>query len=299
MKPIMIIPPASSRWPAVQRLFSRLSPTALDDLERRVQGAIPQAQDAFAMTLNGADCVAAALVCKRFGVGVLGNVFTRRDHRRRGLALKCVEAAAGWFDMNGGRRLYLACAAEQADLFVRAGFRETRRVDRGPLSEITMCRDHSETAAPSSAPTAQNTPNDPVPTDVSADVIVQAAESDLRIRDITRADWPAMVGLLHEGPGADPRVPIAESAVSAEHTMLELLDQQDRNETKLIGAWRDESLAALATLATPPDAKRTFAAIMPHDAQPRVLRDAVLREADDKTYERVEFPMDALRTKTK
>jgi hypothetical protein len=118
---------------------------------------------------------------------------------------------------------------------------------------------------------------------------------DTVVRDVTRADWPAMVTLLQYSPGPDPRVPLDESAVTAEVFTLDLIDHTERGACALKGAFRGARLVGLATVAIDRSGERTYGMLIPHSAPPPELRAAVLEFAQSKGYAHVDFPMEALR----
>ncbi len=273
MKPLLVMAPAPARWPALADLYRHKGQPWLADIEARVSRGVLGAQDAFAIIPDGGHVLAGAALSKRGPIGVLGHVYTRPEHRRRGFARNVVETLLTWFDMVGGRWLYLGTTAElDASLYAKFGFTPLHRVAWTPFDRITMQR------------VRPGTPPDPL-----AD-----ATGTVRVRPLTRADWPTMVALLQHRPGPDPRLPIAESAVSAELFTLDLIGHQERGAAQLRGAFFGDRLLGLGTLATERPGPRTYAMLVPHQDAPPALRTALLELARERGYEQVDFPMDAL-----
>ena len=273
MKPLLIIPPAPARWQSLQGLLGHKGPLWLEDIQKRLHDGVAESRDAFAVVANGGQTLAHACINGREGVGVLGHMFTRADHRGRGLARKVLTTLLSWFDMSGGQWLFLGCHAELLELYGRFGFEPLHRVTRAPIDEVTMCR-RSKGAAGVGP--------------------LYGAAGPVIVRDVTRADWPLLVALQQYQPGFDPRIAADESAVAAEFSMLELLHQQEAGQTLLLAAWQGPRIAALATLATQHPGPRTYAALLPHNGAPAELRETLLKEARTRGYPQVEFPMEAL-----
>ncbi len=273
MKPLLIIPPAPTRWPALRELLGHKGPLWLEDIEKRLCEGVVGGQDALAIFVNGGEVLANVCINRQGGIGVLGHTFTRRDHRRRGLATKLLRTALEWFDMTGGKWLYLGCHAELVELYAKCGFKVAHRVTREPIDDVMMMRKAAG---------------------VAGDTPLPDGNGDVEIRDVTRADWPLIVALLQDRPGADPRVPLAESAVTAELTGLELLSQQEQGKCHLLAATRAGQITGLASMATAHGTPNTYAMILPHDQAPPRLREAVIADAKARNYVKVEFPMEAL-----
>ena len=272
MRPLLILPPAPARWSAFQNLLAHQGPLWLRDAELRFAGNIESSSDAYAVVVNGGHMLACAGINARDGVGVLGHLFTRPEHRMRGMARKVITTLLSWFDMTGGRRLYVGCHAELMELFAKFGFEVLHRNQQEPINDVTMWR------------RAKDVGDSPMPEDVR----------QVRVRDVTRADWPQMVALLQHCSAADPRVTLQESAVSAELACLELLTQQDDGKCRLMAAWHESGLIGLGSFATEKADDRTYAMIMPHDRPLPTLREALVAEAKAKGYAKVEFPMESL-----
>lgn len=273
MKPLLVIPPAPSRWPALRDLLADRGPAWLGDLERRFVPGVPDAHDAYAVIPSGGQFLACAGINRRGDVGLLSPVFTRPDHRRRGYARQVTETVLSWFDMTGGKWLYLSTTAELDEgLYWKFGFTEMHRATWTPFDRLTMLR------------IGQGITTTPF------DGLSDPAE----IRDVARADWPALVALLQYRAGPDPRVPLSESAVSAEEFTLDLLAHLDRRACLLKGAFRGSRLIGLGSLATDQSAARTYAMIMPHAEAPAELRTALVEAGAARNYTQVDFPMETL-----
>jgi len=273
MKPLLIIPPAPARWPGLRELPIHDHPLWWDDLQKRFAEGLPGTQDAFALIVDGGLVLACAGLCKRHDLGVLSRVFTRPEHRRRGFCRMLLEALIGWFDMSGGKWLYATTTADLAEVcFRKLSFHTIRRAPRTPHDAVVLLR------------AVAGVPVDPLST----------ARGNVAIHDVARANWPTVATLLFNRPGPDPRVPLDESAVQAELTALELLDQQEKGVCQLKAAFHGPRLVALASLATNVTGDRTYAMITPHQDAPAALREAVVALARAKGYQHVDFPMEAL-----
>jgi GNAT superfamily N-acetyltransferase len=274
MRPLLVIPPAPARWPALEDLLRHKGQPWLTDMARRFVPGVPGAQDAYGLIQSGGQFFASVCINKCGEVGVLGHCYTRPEHRRQGYARRLVETVVSWFDMTGGKWLFLGTTAELDEGFYRKfGFLPLRRMAWAPHDHVTMWRPGRGAAA------------DPF-TGLAGDTVV---------RDVTRADWPAMVTLLQYSPGPDPRVPLDESAVTAEVFTLDLIDHTERGACALKGAFRGARLVGLATVAIDRSGERTYGMLIPHSAPPPELRAAVLEFAQSKGYAHVDFPMEALR----
>jgi len=271
MKPLLIIPPAPTRWPALEELWRHKGQPWLDDIRTRVVAGVPGAQDAYAIIPAGRQALAGACINKQGDIGVLGHCYTRPEHRRRGYARRLAEALLSWFDMTGGKWLFLGTTAELDETFYRKlGFVPMRRISWSPRDRLTMVRSR-EGATP-----------------------LDKSDGELTIRALTRADWPAMVALLQYRPGPDPRVPLDESAVGAELFTLDLLAHVERGACKLVGAYRGPRLVGMCSVALDRPERRTYALLIPHDSAPSELRAAAVELGRQGGYELVEFPLQAL-----
>jgi GNAT superfamily N-acetyltransferase len=270
---MLIIPPAPEHWSALADLLRSAEAPWREDLERRLTDGVAGAQDAVAVVPDRGHFQAVAVINKLDDVGLLTHGYTRPEQRRRGYARRLVDTLVSWFEMTGGRWLYLSTTVElDAAFYGKFGFQPLRRAVWQPVDRQTMVRP---------APGATGSPYD----DVSGDVTV---------RPISRAEWPAMVALLQYCAGPDPRVPLDESAVTAEALTLDLITHQERDRGRLLGAFRGPRLVALASVATDRHHKRTYALLMPHHQAPLPLREAVAELAQRQGYEAVEFPMEVL-----
>ncbi len=273
MKPLLILAPAPARWPALEDLLRHLSRPLLADVERRVAHGVLGSVDVYAVVPSGGQFLASACLSKFGDAGVVSQVFTRPEHRGRGYARAATEAVLSWFDMTGGRWLFLTTTAElDPGLFAKFGFAPLRRIAWTPHDRITMLR---VSKAAGEQPFAD-------------------ARGELVVREVHRAHWAAMVALLQYHVGPDPRVPLEESAVTAEAFTLDLIDHQERGACRLFGAFRGARLVALGTVATDQPGERTYAMLMPHSGAPPELREAVVRWAQGKGFRQADFPMEGL-----
>lgn len=273
MKPLLIIAPAPARWHALADLVGHKGPPWLEDIEKRIVHGVDGSQDAFAVIPEGGRLLANACINRRHDVGILGHVFTRPEHRGLGFARRLTTTLLSWFDMTGGKWLYLGSGGGLAQAFyARFGFDIIRRVRREAEDVVMMLR------------TADGMTSNPI----------DSASGGIVIRDISRADWSLIVSLLQHRPGPDPRVSTDESAVSAEDNGLELLSRQEEGTCKLCGAFCGDRLVSLASVATDQLGERTYAMLMPHGDSPPALREAVIEFARSKGYAQVDFPMEAL-----
>lgn len=271
LKPLLIQPPAPSRWPALRELWSHAGPLWLEDLEQRLDG-LPNCRDVFSVIYNGSEPLATAVIRAAGDIGILGEVFTKANSRKHGYAQAVIKAALAWFDMTGGKWLYCGCQAELAPLFEKHDFKLIHRLARQPIDDVMLQR------------RANGVGITPLP----------MSEGAAQIRGISRADWPLLVALLQDCPGPDPRVNLQESATTAELAMLELLKQQEGGACTLLAAERAHRIVAVASLATAQPGERSYAMLFPHDAAPSELRVAVEKTAAEKNYAQVDFPMETL-----
>jgi GNAT superfamily N-acetyltransferase len=275
MKPLLIIPPAPARWPPLEDLLRHKGQPWLRDIEQRLLRGVPGAQDAYGVIQAGGQFLASACINKYGDVGVLGHCFTRPEHRREGYARQLVEAVVSWFDMTGGQWLFLGTTAELDEGFYRKfGFLPLRRVAWTPYDHLTMWRPGRG---------------------ASGDPFVDLT-GEITVRDLTRAEWPAMVALLQYCPGPDPRVPLDESAVTADAFTLDLADHLERGACALKGAFRGPRLIGLATVAADRSGEQTYGMLMPHTGTPPELLAAAIEFAHSKGYTHVDFPMEGLRS---
>lgn len=275
MKPLLIIPPCPDRWPALSDLLDHKGAPWAEDIEKRFNGGVENAEDALAVIADGGRLLACACLNKCGDVGVLGHVFTREQHRRRGYAHKLIKTLIGWFDMLGGKRLYLGCTADLCGLYEMHGFRTSHRHAGAPddgRENVMMTRP------------AADAPADPF----------EGLSGDVSIREATRRDWPAIVSLMQHRPGPDPRVLIDESATTAEINMLELFSEQDRDTCRLLVSECGGRIVGLASMATDQIGDRTYAMVIPHDGQHDALRAALVELGRSRNYAHVDFPMASL-----
>lgn len=273
MKPLMILAPSPTRWPAVEGLLGHEDRAWLDDLRKRLVDGVNGNQDAFAVIPAGANLVASACIRRRDDIGVLGHLYTHPAQRQRGHARLLMQALLSWFDMTGGKWLYLTGPRDLGEgLFEKFGFKVLRRLEREGHERVTMLR---------------------TPANVSESPFERLA-GRVRIREVGRADWVLLVALLHHRCGADPRVGLEESALAAEAAALELITHQEQGACRLIAACHHDRIVGLASLATGQDGPRTYAMLLPHDQPPEGLRGALLELASSLGYEQVDFPMEAL-----
>ncbi len=273
MKPLLILLPSATRWPSLAALLEH-EPTAVRaDLQARLEQGTVGARDAVAALPDGSLFLSAGCIRRRGAVGVLGQVFTRPEHRRRGYCRGVLQALLSWFDMSGGKWLYLTTPADAAGfLFENFGFRVLHRGQRDGRPHVTMLRTPAH--------------GHPTPFDLCDDRTT--------IRTATRADWPLLVALLQHRPGPDPRVPIDESAIAAETTITELIHQAESGLCKLLVAVCKGVVVGLGTLATDREGHRSYAMVLPFDKPPEGLRAALLEAARQQGYDQIDFPMQAL-----
>jgi GNAT superfamily N-acetyltransferase len=273
MKPLLILGPSSERWPQVEDLLRHEDAAWLDDLRARMVGGIDGARDAFAIIPEGSQSLAGACIRRRHEVGVLGHLFTRPTHRQRGHARSLLQALLSWFDMSGGKWLYVTSPSDLVEnLFEKFGFQPLRRGDQAESGRVTMLR---------------------TPTHAKATPFEEIG-GRATVGDVSPADWALVVALLQHHCGPDPRIGLDESALSAEATALELVTQQRQGACRLKGVWRQRRIVGLGSVATGQPGQRTYAMLLPHDRPPEGLREAVLELTSTLGFTQVDFPMEAL-----
>src|SRR5262245_24311984 len=128
MKPLLILPPAPNRWSSIEDYLDGTPPARIADLRNRFEAPQPEARDAFAIIPNGSLTLAFASIRRVGDIGVLGELSTRPDHRMRGFARSLIQTMLSWFDMTGGKWLYLTSPAGLASaIFENFGFRVLHR----------------------------------------------------------------------------------------------------------------------------------------------------------------------------
>jgi GNAT superfamily N-acetyltransferase len=273
MKPLLILAPSPTRWRAIEELLRHEEAGWLDDLRKRLVDGVDGSQDAFAVIPEATHLLASACIRRRHDVGVLGHLFTRPDHCLRGHARLLMQTLLSWFDMTGGKWLYLTSPRDLTEgLFEKFGFRVLWRHASETPDRAMMLR---------------------VPVRAGESPF-EALDGPVRTRDVTRADWALLVALLQHHHGADPRVPLEESALTAEATALELIGQQERGTCRLTAACRRSRIVGLGSMATDQVGPRTYAMLLPHDQPPEGLREGLLASARAQGYSQVDFPMEAL-----
>lgn len=270
MKPLLILPPAPARWPGLEALLADAPELWRDDARRRLCESLPQARDAFCVIPDGGHVLSAACVRRCDAAGVLGQIFTRPTHRHRGLARRVVETLLSWFDMTGGRRLYVSApSAELAARLESLGFRRLHAEPDDGDGRVMLLRGEPLAVCP--GPPGQVT-----------------------VRTAQAGDFALLVELHQYLPGPDARVPLAQSACTAEQTTLELLRQHERGTCRVFVAFQGGRLVGAASVATEPLGSRTYAMVMPHDTAPAALREAAVEFARSRGYETVDFPLEAI-----
>lgn len=273
MKPLLILAPSSTRWSAVEQLLGHEERPWLDDLRIRLSEGAEGGRDALAVVPDGSHFLASACIRRRHDVGVLGHVFTTTAQRQHGHARALMQALLSWFDMSGGRWLFLTSPREPAEnVFEKFGFRMLHRSGSEDDGRVTMLRTPSHVG----------------------DSPFEKLSGQVEIRVATRADWALMVALLQYYRGPDPRVPLEESALAAEPAALDLITQQHQGTCHLMVAWRQKRIIGFGSVATDQTGERTYAMLLPHDQPPDGLREALVDFAHARDYRQVDFPMEAL-----
>lgn len=269
MKPLLILPPAANRWPALEALLDAHCAAECADLRQRVANGVDGATDAIAMQPDGGQAIAAGVIRRRGDLGLLGPLLTRPDHRRTGIARRLLQTLLAWFDMTGGRRLYLVAPAEYLpEWLAHFGFRPLHFA--GDPLRVSLAR------------TAAGLPDDPL------DGVESQPE---RVGPLTAADWAGLHALAQHRPGPDARVPLNENALAADALLPELFGRLATKRCVLVGARRGEHLVAAASVAIDAPGARTYALRWPHDADSPALIQAAADAARQHGFEQVEYPL--------
>ncbi|MFN0136618.1 MAG: hypothetical protein ACKVS9_10940 [Phycisphaerae bacterium] len=271
MKPLLIIPPASSRLHAIEALLAEVAPPRLADVRERLARTPVGAHDAFAAIPDGADVLALACIRRYGGFGLLGELFTRSDVRLQGHAMRLLQTLLSWFDMTGGRWLYATAPAGLCSgLLENFGFVTLRTCAINGAEQRLVTRALSTSGEP-----------------------FGESRDEGAMVPLTRAHLPLMVALSHVRSGSDPRVSADEFAVSVESLALELLAQQDAGRCELAGWLREGRLLAWGSLATESHSPRTYAMRVPAgDAASDRVQTALLELAHRKGYQTIDFPLE-------
>lgn len=274
-KPLLVLPPAPGRWQQLEDLYADLAPVWKNDLRLRVTEPLDEARDAVAVVPDGGRLLAGVCIRRRGELGVLGHVLTRPEVRGRGLARTLLQTLLSWFDMTGGKWLYVNAPPDLAHgLFEKFGFHGVR-----PLGDPSGVETRSLVRSPGTAPSI---PYDPPPS------------GGIEVQPLNRAAFPAIVALLKHYRGPDPRVDATTSSAGAETTAIELLDREQQGTCLLRGAIRDHRLIAIGTVATDTLGKRTYGMIAPAGADAEPLRRELQRIAANRGYEQLDFPLETL-----
>lgn len=276
MKPLLILAPSPTRWPAFEQLLREEDPRVLEDLRIRLSEGVEGAGDALAVLPESTHNLACACLRRRHDVGTLGSLFTAPTHRQKGYARALLQSLLSWFDMSGGKWLYLTGTRALAeDVFEKFGFQVLHAAGPDRAARVTMLR---------------------TPAHVGENPFERLSES-LAIKPASRADWPLMMALMQHYVGADPRVPLDESALTAEAALIELFAQQQQGTCHIAAAWRQERIIGFGSVALNAPGSRTYAMVLPHGQPPDGLREAVVEFARGRGYQQVDFPMETLAAK--
>lgn len=271
MKPLLIVPPAPARLPAIESLLAHAGEARLADLRARLTAPPTGSHDAFAVVPDGANVLAIAAI-RRFGpIGVLGDLFIRPDVRRAGHAARLLQTLLSWFDMTAGRWLYLLSPTDVAVIFENFGFVRGPSARLGETDQVMMLRALSGVAA------------NPY-LDLSGQI---------ETIELSRAHWPLMVAMQQVVGGPDPRVSGADASVAAEVVALDLVRESDAGKCAMIGLLQGGCLTAMGSFAIDQMGARTYALRMPASgAAGDAIHAAVLQSAAARGYTHVDFPME-------
>jgi GNAT superfamily N-acetyltransferase len=253
-KPLLIVPPAPERWPKIEALLQHKGQPWLDDLALRFRQGVAGSRDAFAVISDGGNLLAHAAIFSTSDVGILGHVFVAPPVRRQGLASRLIETLVQWFQMTGGHWLYLTTEPALIPLYERFGFRVLHRAPLGDGEQVTMQRRPADGGV--------------TPLPLRGGVV--------KTRSVQRADWPLILALLQDHPGADPAVGIDTTAVTAERWALERLAEQAAQRLVLLAAEQEGRIVALALVTPAAGAEPATIALLPHNRVPTALRQAAL-----------------------
>jgi GNAT superfamily N-acetyltransferase len=259
-KPLLIVPPAPERWPKIEALLNHKGQPWLDDLALRFRQGVAGSRDTFAVIFDGGNLLAHAAIFSTADIGILGHVFVAPPVRRQGLASKLIETLLQWFQMTGGHWLYLTTEPALTPLYERFGFQVLHRAPVGDGEQVTMQRRPADGGIT------------PLPLRGGA----------VTTRSVQRADWPLVLALLQDHPGADPAVGIDTTAVQAERWTLERLAEQAAQRLQLIAAEQNGRIVGLALVTPTAGSEPATIALLPHSRVPAALRQAALKAAHRK-----------------
>lgn len=271
MKPLLLPCPAPNRSAPICALLEECSPAEAPDIAERMNVGVAGALDAVALQPDGGQALALGIIRRRGELGLLGPLWTRPQHRREGHARRLLQTLLAWFDMTGGRRLYLvAPAACFPEWLAHFGFRPLH-FGGDPL-RVSLLR---------------------TPAGLEDDPLTGVEHSPPCVEPLGPSDWAALHALAQHRLGADPRLSPAESALAAEAMIPELFTRLGSKRCALLGVRRGEHLAAAVTVALDATGPRTYALRWPYGENLPALADATAELARRHGYEQVDYPLES------
>ncbi len=138
----IVMPPHGELAAAAQKLLAHKSRLWQGHMDAALAGETDLLETRFHLALLDGDPIANIMTVERAGVGILGHVFTRPEHRRKGIASQLMARQMDHFRARGGKCLVLGTGFESAPyrIYESFGFRSVRggfmRYDAVPRDEM-------------------------------------------------------------------------------------------------------------------------------------------------------------------
>ncbi|MCC6729856.1 MAG: GNAT family N-acetyltransferase [Chthonomonadales bacterium] len=118
----LVLGPEEERAPAVRDLLGHKGGEWQHHIASALAGGADSLETRFYVGALGEELVANVMTVESLGVGILGHVFTRPEHRRKGICQTLLGAALADFRARGGRSLLLGTGFESPPYWIYHGF---------------------------------------------------------------------------------------------------------------------------------------------------------------------------------